>query len=466
MSDNLAARAFKLAVLGMALFCALGLWRAIATMGLRLPIDPNEGWNAYHAAAAMAGAPLYPGSQSTMINNYPPLSFYLVGALGRVLGDNIFAGRIVSLLSFFFVLFGIFAAALRMGCKRLEACFAALLFAGGLLVFTDYVGIDDPQMLAHAIAMAGFLLLLREPRGTVRLAAAALLFVLAVFVKHNVIAMAVAATAWLTVYDRRSAVRLAALGIALALCGLVLFRFVYGTGLLAQLISARLYSLENLHNGFDRWLQWGLVPLVGLTVLVFLRWNDRHVRLVAFFAAFATILGVGFLGGTGVDVNVMFDADIALALSAALLLGQIARGVYAPVAAVAYAAPLLFAAWTNPDWRDADVWLHPMREEAVLAQKDIAFLAARRGPALCEMQSFCYWAGKPPAVDVFNVGQQFDTGARSDKPLVALIEARHFGAIQFDPDSPYSLGENVHDAIARAYRLDHQDDYGSFYVPR
>jgi len=28
--------------------------------GLRLPLDPNEGWNAYHAAAAMSGAPLYP----------------------------------------------------------------------------------------------------------------------------------------------------------------------------------------------------------------------------------------------------------------------------------------------------------------------------------------------------------------------------------------------------------------------
>ena len=160
MNNALAARAFKLVVLGMALFCALGLWRALATMGLRLPLDPNEGWNAYHAAAAMSGAPLYPGPQSFMIDNYPPLSFYLVGALGRVLGDYIFAGRIISLLAFFFVSFGIFAAARRMGCKRFEASFAALLYAGGLLVFTDYVGMDDPQMLAHAIAMTGFLLLL------------------------------------------------------------------------------------------------------------------------------------------------------------------------------------------------------------------------------------------------------------------------------------------------------------------
>jgi hypothetical protein len=466
MSDTITRRAFKLVVLGTALFCILGLWRAIAIMGLRLPLDPNEGWNAYHAAAAMSGAPLYPGPQSMMINNYPPLSFYLVGVLGRLLGDNIFAGRILSLLSFFFVSFGISAAALRLGCKRFEAVFAALLFAGVLLVFTDYVGIDDPQMLAHALEMGGFLLLLREPRGAAHVAAAAALFVLAVFVKHNVIAMAVVVTLWLAVYDRRSALHLVACGIGFLLLGLVLFRFAYGTGLLAQLISSRLYSLDNLHSGFDRWLHWALVPLVGLTILASLRWNDRHVRLVTFYAALSTILGIGFLGGAGVDVNVMFDADIALALGAALLLERTARGVFAPLAAAAYAMPLLFAVWTNGDWRDADTWLHPMREEAMLAQKDIAFLAARQGPALCEMQSFCYWARKPAAVDVFNLGQQFDTGTRSDTPLVALIEARRFSVIQFDPDSPYSLGENAHDAIARAYRLDHQDDYGGFYIPR
>ncbi|MDE2135155.1 MAG: hypothetical protein KGM97_07085 [Alphaproteobacteria bacterium] len=456
----------KLVVAGAALFCLLGLWRAAAIMGLHLPLDPNEGWNAYHAAAAISGAPLYPGPRSFMVDNYPPLSFYLVGALGRVVGDHIFAGRIVALLSFFFVLFGMYGAATRMGCKRLEASFAPLLFAGGLLAFTDYVGIDDPQMLAHAIATAGFLLLLGEPRGTGRIAAAALLFVLAVFVKHNVIAMAAAASVWLSVYDRKSALRLVAFGLAFLLLGFVLFRFVYGTGLLAHLISSRTYSFENLRNGFGRWLHWALVPLAGLTVLAALRWNDRHVRLVVFYAAFASILGIGFLGGAGVDVNVMFDADIALALAVALLLDRIARGLLPPAVAAACVLPLLLGAWTSGDWGDAGGWLHPMHDETDQAEKDIAFLAGRRGPALCEMQSFCYWARKPAAVDVFNVGQQFDTGARSDLPLVAMIDARRFSVIQFDPDSPYSLGENVHDAVARGYRLDHEDDYGSFYVPK
>ena len=35
-------------------------------IGLRVPLDPNEGWNAYHALAAMTGAPLYP--RGLMVN--------------------------------------------------------------------------------------------------------------------------------------------------------------------------------------------------------------------------------------------------------------------------------------------------------------------------------------------------------------------------------------------------------------
>ena len=468
MSTLQASRALQLVVFATALFCAAGLWHAIAVIGLRLPLDPNEGWNAYHAAAAMGAGPLYPGPQSFMVDNYPPLSFYFVGALGRLLGDNIVAGRIVSLLSLGVVTFGIFTAACRMGCERMEALFAALFFVGGLLAFTDYVGMDDPQMLAHAIAMTGFLLLLREPRSSTSVAVSALLFVLAAFAKHNVVAMALGMTAWLAFYDRRTALRLVLFGLSVLLFGLVVFQAVYGTGLLAQLVSARLYSLADLRSGLETWLNWSFLPLAGLAALALRCEQDRFVHLCALYALCGTALGISFLGGAGVDANVLFDADIALALSSALLLNRIAVGVRAPFLAAAFGAPLLFAAGANADsnWWSFEYWRHPMREETSLARSDIGFLAVRPGPALCEMQSFCYWADKPEGVDVFNIGEQFDTGARSDAALVRLIEARRFAVIQFDPDSPYSLGENVHNAVARAYRLDHEDDFGSFYVPK
>jgi len=449
----------------LGLICLAALWRVILVIGLHVPLDPNEGWNAYHAAAAMGAGSLYPGPQTYMINNYPPLSFYVVGTLGALVGDNIIAGRIISLTAFLTILAGIYAAARRMGCSPSAAVFAPLFFAAGLLLFTDYVGMNDPQLLAHAIASAGFLLVLRDARSARTMATAAFAFVAALFVKHNVVAMAVASTLWLFFQDRRRGVQLFGFGAAFLLAGLILFYLIYGRSLLSVLITARLYSFDQLFSDTRNWLTWTALPLAGLVVLGVRRWKEAPVRLCALYALVAVVIGIGFLGGAGVDPNVLFDADIALGLSTALVLNELS-GRWALVAAAALSAPFLYGVVTNPDWREADSWLRPLGNAAGTAGQDIAMMSARSGPALCEMQSFCYWAAKPPAVDVFNVGQQFDTGARSDAELVRQIESKRFAVIQFDPDSPYSLGEDVHDAMERSYRLDHEDDFGSFYVPR
>jgi uncharacterized membrane protein len=41
--------------------------------------------------------PLYPSHDKLITNNYPPLSFYIVGALGWLIGDMVLAGRLLSL---------------------------------------------------------------------------------------------------------------------------------------------------------------------------------------------------------------------------------------------------------------------------------------------------------------------------------------------------------------------------------
>ncbi|MDE2182216.1 MAG: glycosyltransferase family 39 protein [Alphaproteobacteria bacterium] len=464
MSRNASKPVYLAVVAALAMLCLLGLVKAAAAIGLHVPLDPNEGWNAYHAAAAMGAGPLYPAAGSYLVNNYPPLSFYLVGALARLVGDAIVAGRLVSLASFVFLLIALFAAARRMGANLAAALFAPLLFAGILLVFSDYVAMDDPQMLAQALAMGGFLILLREPRRAPAVLAAALLFVLAAFVKHNVVAQAVASTAWVALFDRRNALRLAAAGIGFLVIGLGLFHAVYGTGLLAHLITPRGYSLEDLRLLLSGWLEGCAVPLAGLAGLVVLGRRDRHVQFCALYAGLGLAIGVVFLGGAGVDINVLFDADLALSLGAALLLGKFAEGWRAPAAAAAMALPLLVPVVANAEAHEA--WLHPLNQDSEMASADVAFLARHKGPAICEMLSLCYWAAKPAAVDVFNTGQAFDTGARSDRELVSRIVAQRYAVIQFDPDSPEPLGDNVRDAMQRAYRLDHEDDLGSFYVPR
>jgi hypothetical protein len=58
-------------LLGVVVF---GMIRPLLSIGRYLPLDPNEGWNAYFADAAIHGGVLYPAADALITNNYPPLS--------------------------------------------------------------------------------------------------------------------------------------------------------------------------------------------------------------------------------------------------------------------------------------------------------------------------------------------------------------------------------------------------------
>jgi len=179
--------------LTLAVACSLVLFRIGVIAPRRVPLNYNEGWNAYHTAGVLAGQPLYPSPAGLVLTNYPPLSFYFVAAAGALVGDVMLAGRLVSLLSFLVWTISLSAGARLLGCNRSESAFAAVLFAVNVLVFTDfYVGVNDPQILGHAIASLAVLLVLREPRTRGSLFASALLLAVSVFTKHNLVAVPMA----------------------------------------------------------------------------------------------------------------------------------------------------------------------------------------------------------------------------------------------------------------------------------
>lgn len=470
MSARVAPWILPAAVAALAIGFALGLFRVLATMGLTVPFDPNEGWNAYHAMAAMTGGSPYPPPQSFMTNNYPPLSFYLVGALGHALGDMIVAGRLVSLAAFLAIAAAIAAALRMMACTAMEAAFGALVFAACLLLNSDYVGMDDPQLLGHAVAMGGLLLIVLQPRDMLTLAGSALLFALAFFIKHNLIVLPLVVTIWLALYDRGSAVKFAAAGAAFLIVGLLLFRLVFGFDLLSVLHSARVFAFHDLLVNLASWLVWGLLPLIVAISLFVFRRDDKFVVLCVLYSLIGFFVGASYFGGAGVDVNAMFDADIALALLAGVALSRLSDNgvVHTSAIVAAFLLPLAIGIGFdfNGDWLDGDYWFHPMRDEADLAKQDIAFLRAQHGPAFCETLAYCYWAGKDAEVDVFNTGQQFATHSRNDDVLIRMISARRFAAIQLDTLLPFALGAPVHRVLDDAYRTDHADDDGVFLVLR
>jgi hypothetical protein len=447
---------FLLAAACVLVFLMLG---PVLIIPLHIPINYNEGWNAlFDTRAVVPGAgPLYPPADSFVFNNYPPLGFYLVGALGRfVFGDMILAGRVQALISL------LSAAALTGLCVRfLGGARRAALAAGLFLLlnmatwFRTYIAMDDPQWLAQAIMLGGLAVLLRNG-GLLRLtggrlpflaiAGAALLMVAGGFVKHNLIALPLAVTLWLAVYNRRAAalwVLVALLGLAL---GLGLTALLHGHAAFTDILHhRRVFRARLWAHGFQHIAP--LLPMAVVAVIVLLRRLQNSalagraaIVFVAQFTLIATVTGILQRLGEGVYYNAQFETLIALCFAFGLALSPVlaapiqirGRTIGATSLAVFAALPLICAwPWHLPPAWDEIAGRHA---RAAAWAPVIARVAAAKGPAGCIIMSVCWWAGKPSEVDVFNLTQSVLAGGPLDR-FQAAVANRHFAIFEDDPAS-------------------------------
>ena len=112
-------------------YCAWPIWR----MTFPLEIDGNEPWNAWHAHAAFKGLALYPDPQGLVANNYPPLSFYLVGALSSGSFDAIYVGRALSVIAIMVTCIAVTACIRLLGGTRISSIVGAVWLLATLAEF-------------------------------------------------------------------------------------------------------------------------------------------------------------------------------------------------------------------------------------------------------------------------------------------------------------------------------------------
>lgn len=451
--------------LGLGAVCLLAFVRTSLTIVRHLPLNFNEGWNAYHTADVAAGRPLYPALSGTFFTNYPPLSFYVIAPIGRALGDHMVAGRLVALVSIAAWIALTAIAARRLRCSWTTAGAGAVVLAVFMFVFSSfYVGVNDPQMFGHALQMLGLVLLLGNRRTTATLAACAVLFTAGVFVKNNLVALPIASVLWLWLDDRSSARRLIAFGAIAGAAGAVLCLLAFGPPLAAHVFSPRGFVPLKAAVMSWQWVRRMILALAAAAWLAVRFSRDRQAHFVLTYAVVSMVLGVLFACGEGVYWNAMFDADCALALTAAVALERSSRRLV--VAAAFLAAPALVIAMSATiHWLSPRFWLDPRWSEAAAARADIEFIRVHDGPALCEDMSLCYWAGKPAAVDFFNTRQRSRREWWRVEALVRRLDAREFAVAEVEDDDR-SLGPQFMDALRRNYRVDHTSQWGVFWVAK
>ena len=394
----------------------------IAVIGYHVSLSSNEGWNAYQArhAMGMGGVSLYPPPGGMVFNNYPPSSFYVVGALGWLLGDMILAGRIVSLFAMLFCAFATGRIVTIMGGTRAAAWFAGLLVIFYAAVFySDYVVMNDPQWLAEAIIMAGFVLLLgnrgnaRDGMPAWRAFCAGLVMVAGLTFKHNILALPLAITLWLLVTDRRGA-------LAWMLGGVVgvsvlggLFYACFGPDFIHGVFGhKRIFQIHGAVKGVGNVLGLGGM-MVSALLLPRLGLRNRMGLLLGTYLFWSVLSVVIQRTGAGVTHNACFEALIAAALCAGLAVSGMERGMIPPgrmparmgvvmlagldllpiVACAPVYVPFLYRS-------TAEVMAHePAWRETIGAVRHMD------GNVGCETLAICYWAGKPVVMDFFNYSQ-------------------------------------------------------------
>ena len=433
------------------LAAAAGLIEPLVELFRAVPNDYNEGWNAFWAEAAMRGKALYPSADSIVVNNYPPLSFFIVGALGRVLGDNVLAGRILSLASFAAIPTFIYLWLRSTGSKRGFAIFGASVFAALLVGWApDDIGCDDPQLLAHAVMMAGLWLVWRREFRTSDVVMGAALMVCAGFIKHLLIPLPLVMSVWIAVNAPRQ------LGVWILSCtvtALVLFAaiyFSYGPDFFTNLFFARSYSRYKALDKVGNVVQFSWAAIVLLTALFAqfcIPQNNRRLwrrgSFVIAYAAVAAVVGTLSAGGAGVDRNAFFDFLIALSLSAALSLEALefltfrapAWPLFRAVAIYGLSAMLAVSLIFRLAGRvtDEERKYQTLQSREADAHEAIRLIKeAGGGHAACETLSLCYWADNGFEVDFFGYGQKLATGVLPLSSCEKVFLAPEMRLVQID----------------------------------
>ncbi len=424
-------------------FLSVFIWR----IQFKLSIDYNEGWNAYNTHAAISDQPIYDSQKEFTTVNYPPGSFYIVGIIGKILGDQLLAGRCISLISLILIVFGTGYLVKKLGRDIFDALFATVICLGLFVVYAPhYIGMNDPQLLANIFTFGGLVIYLHNPD---RLLPAAILCSLGIIIKHSVIALPAALTIEIFFRSRRNFFKW--IGYMTIITGALFFLtyFLSGGSFFRELSTTRRYSLEKL-------FYW-LIKIGKDTLIIFLvacPWlvysiKKNYYRIIPFYFIISLFIGIYFSGGLGTDINMFFDLFISLSVAAGMSFSYAWTKFHSLIIKpyqVSFILTIALGVSLFPGFFKQLSCLEsylqsPLKEKAFL--NDVSYLESRSGPILCENILLGYYAGKIFEYDPFLMREQLLLGQTEESKILGLLEKGYFKTIQLEHSLPDRYSENL-----------------------
>lgn len=436
------SRILSAGTLIIGVLAVLALVWPLARLPIHYPIDVDEAWNALLAGRAMGEGGLYPSIHGTVLNNYPPLSFYIVGLAGLLIGDNIVAGRAISLLSVLIIAINIAWIVRNLGGDKKTAAFAGVLFVAIMAKsFPNYVGMNDPQLLAQAVMSLGFAVFTARPGLVGNVAAAAAVMVAAGFIKHNIFAMPLAATLWLAHYDRSMLWRWLMFSLALLAVGFALCGASFGSDFFLNLAIPRRYDAMTVLETLGRVQDFAIPLIIWVAVVVQLK-SNRRMAMVSYLIVAGAVEFALTKPGIGVAWNAFFDWVIGACVGAGVglsLLGEIRSvrrfGIARTQTVIVVALALRQILLPPPELLHLPTALADMRMKEAALAPDLDFMRGHAGPTLCEDLAVCYWSGHQSLFNGFNVYEVTLQGWPNYENLKARISHGEIALLQMSRGS-------------------------------
>jgi hypothetical protein len=431
-----------------AIYCAWPIWRAL----FPLEIDLDEAREAFNAAAVLNGRALYPDPQGLIANNYPPLSLYLVSALSTGAFDAIYAGRALSLVGVIATTLAIAICIRVLGGTRLAAVVAGLWFLATMARFFNfYVGENQPEIPALAIAVSGLAWALHREKKNRAVEPAILILVIAGFYKNNHVATPAAALVWISMNDWRRGLRASIVGVLATAAGLALCTEAYGINFIYQLLHPREYSWRFVLRSlsFSSRLQW-IAP--AIVIWAIWAWYDRGNRAARFTTLYiaASFLAYLLLNVADLALNTQFELVTATAIGLGMAFSQIiaipwVRHWGTDRSRAAIVAVLVFRLlisgrepFSNPTRLEPYLTLvspefrAQFYENSKIMEQEIERIRHIPGPVYCSVNTVCYRAGKPFVLDSYFLFLKIKTGRLTRPEFEAQLRAAGIKCVTVD----------------------------------
>jgi hypothetical protein len=452
-------------------------------------INYSEGSNAYHQKEAVDGQPLYTDPKTDPFTpvTIPPLSLYAAGLIGRLTGDYLIPGRIISMLALGGLALVSGLTLFSRGVRKRSSIFGALALVILFACYApEYAGMNDPHIPALVLALIGFLVYAFRGETIPGMIVSGLFMSTALCTSQTVFPAALAIGLDVLINSRRRGlIWLAALVVTfLMLDGLTGFHS--GWLFLDQFTGLPGFSIVTFFSQISR------LDFLFLILLLVTGWAaiicvfQPRLRLFTFYFAFAFLFGIAFSGGTTAGIYHLFDLFAAMGLLIGLSVNRV-PGIFHRLPGLPFTAtwilpPLLaFCLLFNlPDRLPRENTLNLLSSTQENFGRDVAEIRNQPGRVFCENLLLCFYAGKPLELDSTTAAELAIQGESDENLILAVFDTHQFALIQVNRTIPkdlagaaYSPGavrmgsmtRNMRIAILKNYRFDHRGGTGVFYVP-